>query len=682
MVHFSHAHIHVINGEELGETPQAALRRPGQRGSALFIFLDLPNASPSTCADIIHVLSDGFARAPGGLTSALRLAVKLAGDRARQLSQGLPLGQRLEGSLSCALLTEDSLIIAQAGPAIAYARAASGAFEVIAEPSAPPVGSQPVVDVRFSHFALQPGDVFVLTGARSTLDVDNGLIKACMGKGDARMVAGYLNANVKRGRMIGLAISVDSVLARSAESVADQPQAAHSTPATAPAPARTKAAKATTASQPAPRLASAQPSLQPAWQALGRAANAARRALVAFGERLLPGDAPAAPTSQAGGSTFLLAAIAILLPIVVGVVTTVLYLQLSGEAERLRLRNRAEAQIAAAQAAANPAQAREAWTRALETIKEYSARHPDDRAYFDAARAEARAHLDAISGVTRIQPMLLADLESSAPRRLAAAALGVYVLNLSDNTTRYYVLNAERSAMVGREVTIRIDDAQTTSAPIADVVWATTMDNRWRTEGAILFSTGRIYEYSSATGRAAPLALPVSADAAPAQVRAGALYNNTVYLLDAQVGQIWRYRLAGDQMSAIAPYFRSPYNPLKESLDFAIDGAIYVLLKNGAVLKYFNRQPQPFMVSGLPDGSLVQPVAITLSGEDTTQGQAFILDAASGSIVVLSKSGQFIRQYRGQSDEFVGAEDFSLDRIGNILYVVTRERLYAFALPN
>ncbi len=679
MVHLSHAHIHVINGEELGETPQAALRQPVQRGSALFIFLDLPNASPSTCADIIHVLSDGFARAPGGLTSALRLAVKLAGERARQLSQGLPLGQRLEGSLSCALLTGDSLIIAQAGPAIAYARAASGAFEVIAEPSAPAVGSQPVVDVRFSHFALQPGDVFVLTGARSTLDVDSGLIKACMGKGDARMVAGYLNANVKRGRMIGLAISVDST---PAEPVVDKPQTTRSTPAGASGTARTKAAQAAAPSQPAPEPTPAQPSLQPAWQALVRAAAGARRALVAFGERLLPQDAPAAPTGQAGGSTFLLAAIAVLLPIIVGAVTTTLYLQLSNEAERLRLRNRAEAQVAAAQAAADPAQVREAWTRALETIDEYSARHPDDRAYFDAARAEARARLDAISGVTRIQPTLLAELERSAPHRLAAAALGVYVLNLSDNTARYYVLNAERSATVGREVSIRIDDPQAASAPIADVVWATTMDNRWRTEGAILFSAGRIYEYSSATGRAAPLALPVSADAAPAQVRAGALYNNTVYLLDAGVGQIWRYRLVGDQMRAGEPYFRSPYNPLKESLDFAIDGAIYVLLKNGAVLKYFNRQPQPFIISGLPDGSLVQPVAITLSGEDTTQGQAFILDAASGAIVVLSKSGQFIRQYRGQSDEFIGAEDLSLDRISNILYVVTRERLYAFALPN
>jgi len=681
MIRFSHAHIHVINGEELGETPQVAVCRPAQRSETLLVFLDLPNASPSTCADIIRVLNDGFARAPGGLTSAMRLAIKLAGERTRQLSQGLPLGQRLEGSLSCALLTGDSLIIAQAGPAVTYARAATGAFEVIAEPSAQPVGSQPVVDVRFSHFALRTGDVFVLTGARSTLDVDAGLVKACMGKGDARMVAGYLNANVKRGRMIGLAFSVDGALVPSAPP-ADGPRAARPTLA----PTMTQPAPAYARSQPKPtppQSADSQPALQPLADALGRAGGAARRALTEFGGRLLPQEEyPAKPDSRARGTLFALAATAVLIPIIVGVATAALYLQLSGEAERLRLRNQAEAQVAAAQAAGDPARAKQAWARALEVISEYDTRHPDDRAHFDAARTEARARLDAISGITRVQPAVLVELDGNAPRRLAAAALGVYVLNLSDNTTDYYVLNAERSATVGRKVSIRLDsNPPSAGAPIGDVVWATTMDNRWRTEGAILFSVGRIYEYSSATGRASPLALPVSADAAPAQVKAGALYNNTIYLLDAAIGQIWRYRLASDQMSAIAPYFRSPYNPLKESLDFAIDGAIYVLLKNGAILKYFNRQPQPFMLNSLPDGALIQPVAITLSGDDSTQGSAFILDAASGSIVVLTKSGQFIRQYRGQGDEFIGAEDLSLDRIGNILYVVTRERLYAFRLP-
>ncbi len=679
MIRVSHAHVHVINGEELGETPQAAVRQLAREGGTLFIFLDLPSASPSTCADIIRVMSDGFVRAPGGLTSALRLAIKLAGERARELSQGLPLGQRLEGSLSCALLTGNSLIIAQAGPAIAYARAASGAFEVIADLKAPPVGSQPVADVRFSHFALQAGDVFVLTGARSTLDADSGLIKACMGKGDARMVAGYLNANIKRGQMIGLAISVDDAPTAPAPS-ASGPRTAQPVSADGPAIKRPASTQASASSQAARPSSSADQSA--VMETFGRAAGAVRRALAAFGARLLP-EAPATePASHARGTTLALAAIAVLIPIVVGVATAALYLQLSGEAERLRLRNQAEAQVAAAQAASSPAQARQAWALALEVMDEYEARHPDDRAYFDAARAEARARLDAINRVTRVQPTLLAELGGSAPRRLAAAALGAYVLNLADNTADYYVLNAERSATIGRKVSLRLDEGQLANAPIADVVWATTMDRRWRTEGAILFSTGRIYEYSSATGRAAPMPLPVSADAAPAQVQAGALYNNTVYLLDATVGQIWRYRLAGDQMSAIAPYFRSPYNPLKESLDFAIDGAIYVLLKNGAVLKYFNRQPQPFIYNDLPDGSLIQPVAITLSGDDSTQGNAFILDAANGAIVVLSKSGQFVRQYRGQNDEFINAEDLSLDRIGNLLYVVTRERLYAFALPN
>ena len=164
------------------------------------------------------------------------------------------------------------------------------------------------------------------------------------------------------------------------------------------------------------------------------------------------------------------------------------------------------------------------------------------------------------------------------------------------------------------------------------------------------------------------------------QVRAGELYNNTVYLLDTGAGQIWRYPLAGDRLGSGNSYFRSAYNPLKESLDFAIDGAIYVLQRNGAILKYFSRQPVQFTVTGLPDQQWTRVVALALSGDDPNRGSLFVLDAGSGSVIELTKAGRFIRQYRGMQDEFVGAEDMSLDRISNTLYVVTRNRLYSFTV--
>ncbi len=682
MYDVSFSSINVINGEELGDTPQVSLHVVGKRaareGEKLVVFLDLPTASPSTCADVARALYDAFMRAPGGVTSALRLAIKLANDRVVQLNKGAPLSRRLEGSISCALVTGDGLIIAQAGPAIAYARSDAGAFEVVAPYPATPaqvVGISPSVDVQFNNFAVQPGDVFVLTGSRSTLGVSDELIRVCMGKGDARMVAGYLNANVKRGRMIGVALSVD--VAPGATKPAS-PQPARSSAETVSAARRAESPSVSAASPHAPAPAGP-PATATIAATVNQVARWVQRSLGALGARLLPQEAPADVEQRSRTATFLLAAIAVLIPIVVAVIVAVLYLQFSGEAERIRLRNDAQVQVEAARAAADPAQAKADWARALEMISEYEAKNPQDRAAFDEAKAQARARLDEIGQVTRVQPILLAVFEGSAARHIAASALGVYVLNRDANSADYYVLNAERTGTTGKKVSIAFSEgATTTPVALVDIAWATTAGNRWRTEGAVLFAVGQIFEYSSATGRASPIPISTNADATPVRVQAGELYNNTVYLLDTGVGQIWRYRLAGDRLGSGDSYFRSPYNPLKESLDFAIDGAIYVLQRSGAILKYFSRQPMQFTVTGLPDQQWSRVAAIALSGDDPNRGSIFVLDAGSGSVVELTKTGQFVRQYRGAQDEFIDAQDMAFDATSNTVYVATRERLYSF----
>lgn len=694
MVNVSFSSIHVVNGEELGDTPQVSLQMSGKRtthsGETLLIFLDLPNASPAACADIARTLNDAYERAPGGLTSALRLAINLANDRIIQLNKGVPPNQRLEGSISCALVTAESIIIAQAGPAIAFARADSGAFEVIApyaESSiAQVVGVNPSVDVQFNNFFAQPGDVYVLTGLRSTVGVSDALISACMAKGDARMVAGYLNANVKRGRMIGVALSVD---------VAPDAPAASSSKVAAPRLTRTAASGSTSpaSSPPATRAIAAtdaspipaRPALRPALRSeavrasVNQAARSIQRSLSALGGRLLPQEGPVEAEQRARTITFLLAAIAVLIPIAVAVLVTVLYFQFSGEAERLQLHSQAWAKVEAAMAAPDEALAKQRWSEALAAMADYEQKS-EDAVTFGEARAMARARLDEINRVTRVRPIYLAELEGNTPRRIAASALGVYVLNAAEHSAEYYVLNTDRTGIAGKKVAITFSKGLTTSVPLADIAWATTNANRWRTEGAVLFSNTQIYEYSSATGRASPLPIPADADATPVQVQAGELYNNTVYLLDTGAGQIWRYPLAGNALGRGNAYFRAPYNPLRESLDFAIDGAVYVLQRNGAVLKYFNRQPVQFAVTGLPE-PLNRVVAIAASGNDPNRGSLYLLDAGTGSVVELNKSGQFVRQYRGEGEEFLDAQDMTLDGTSNTLYIVAGNRLFGMTVP-
>lgn len=686
MTNVSFSSINVINGEELGDTPQVSLQVAGKRtaraGETLMIFLDLPNASPSTCADIARTLNDGLMRAPGGVTSALRLAIKLANDRILQLNKGAPPNQRLEGSISCALVSDEGVIIAQAGPAIAFARARSGAFEVVApsdEGASQVIGVSASIDPQFNNFAPQPGDVFVLTGARSMIGVNDALVSACMAKGDARLVAGYLNANVKQGRMIGVALSVDSVAALSQSATTVAAPASHpAAPVAAPVAAATRA----TPVEPSP---SAPPVASPMGEAvkdtMNQAARSVQRSLNAFGGRLLPQDSPAEVEQRSRTATFILAAIAVLIPIIVVVTVAVLYFQFSGEAERLQLRSNAQAQVEAASnvSVSDPTRVKSDWGAALQLIADYEAKNPDDTTTFAEAKMRARAQLDQLGKIARVQPLELARFDGSAQRRIAASALGVYALNKDTNTAEY-LLNPQNAGTTGKKTEITFNEGlTTTSSALADVAWATTSSDRWRTEGAVLFGMNSIFEYSSATGRASPIAIPTDADTTPLQVQAGELYNNTVYLLDAGVGQIWRYSLAGDALGKGNSYFRSPYNPLKESVDFAIDGAIYVLQKNGALLKYFNRQPVQFTLDGLPE-PLNRVVALAAGSNDPNRGSLYILDAGAGSVVELTKTGQFVRQYRGEGDEFVDAQDMSLDGASNTMYVATRDRLFSFPI--
>jgi uncharacterized protein YjiK len=95
------------------------------------------------------------------------------------------------------------------------------------------------------------------------------------------------------------------------------------------------------------------------------------------------------------------------------------------------------------------------------------------------------------------------------------------------------------------------------------------------------------------------------------------------------------------------------------------------------VLKYFNRQPQSFAITGLPD-SFGEVVAMAVSGNDPNRGSVYVLDKRSGSVLEFTKSGEFVRQYRGNGDEFADGEDLTIDPTSGTLYVVGPSRLYAF----
>ena len=119
MADVTYATIHVVDGKELGDTPQVFAQPVGKRsprnGETLILFLDLQNADPTAYAEISRIFSDGYWRAPGGLTTAMRLATKLANDRVVDLNRGIPPSQRILGSLCCAVINDENVVISQSG---------------------------------------------------------------------------------------------------------------------------------------------------------------------------------------------------------------------------------------------------------------------------------------------------------------------------------------------------------------------------------------------------------------------------------------------------------------------------------------------------------------------------------------------------------------------------------------
>jgi hypothetical protein len=681
MTSVSFSSINVFNSEELGDTPQVSVNILGKRaarsGETLLTFLDLPNASPSTCADITRVLNDGYLRAPGGVTSALRLAIKLASDRVMQLNKGVLPNQRLEGSISCALVNDESVVIAQSGPAMAFVHTPDGAFEHIEPPNSTAqhvIGISHSVEVSFDNLAHKQGAVFVLTGNRSCIGVTDQLINACMSKGDARMVAGYLNANVKNGRMIGVAFNVADVKFERRETQNQNSESISQPKTTISQKSKEKEQLAKASRQnvedDAPSVVSE------VGERVGQAAQTMKRGVGIFGSKLLPRTPALEDAAERNRSIwFTLAATAILLPIIVGTIVGVLYWQFSGEGEKRQAKTAAEQAIQIAQQAQSPNDVRANWNIALERIKEYETKNPEDIATFAQAKQDARARTDSISKITRVQANVIVAYDAKARRKIGASALGIYALNQDAGTADFYTVNNERSAMTGKPVQLQFTEPP--KSPLEDIAWATTTNDRWRTEGAVMFTPSAIYEYQSATGKAAPIVIPADADATPTKVAAAELYRNTVYLLDTNAGRVWRFPFRDNTFGKGNSYFGSAFDPLKAGVDVGVDGALYILQNNGQVLKFFNRAPSPFNLSGLVD-PFGKVTAMAISGTDPNKGSVFILDSQSGGVLELSKIGEFLRQYRGNADEFVGATDLVYDATANMMFVTTSERLYSF----
>ncbi len=149
-----------------------------------------------------------------------------------------------------------------------------------------------------------------------------------------------------------------------------------------------------------------------------------------------------------------------------------------------------------------------------------------------------------------------------------------------------------------------------------------------------------------------------------ASIKDVVVFNNRIYLLDSANSQIYRYAPIGAGYGSVANWITDTEAGLSRATSLAIDGAIYVLLSNGEVIKFDNGTQIAFTNTSV-DPPLQQPTKIK-----TTDGSNFIyiLDPPTKRIVVLNKEGQLIQQYT--SEAFWDLKDFVVNEAASEIYVL------------
>lgn len=214
------------------------------------------------------------------------------------------------------------------------------------------------------------------------------------------------------------------------------------------------------------------------------------------------------------------------------------------------------------------------------------------------------------------------------------------------------------------------------------MTWMPAGGNRQTSDLVVLNSTG-LLEYNSSWGTTTSnLATPGTPFGLPAAVDS---YFGNFYILDPPANKLWRYIPTSDGYSAAPESYFPADKPvdLTGAIDLAIDGAVYVLYKDGRVSKFEGGQPAGFNITGL-DKPLNNPVAIFTAPNESVQ-HIYIADTGNRRVVQLNKDGSFVRQFKpreGEGVSFANLQDIFVDEIGGKLYILDSNNLYVGNIPN
>ncbi|MDX1616669.1 MAG: hypothetical protein R3300_20340 [Candidatus Promineifilaceae bacterium] len=694
--------LHVVDGQVEGSTsPPGLLATPappkasrGRQRDFLFAHLTLsgrPDETVALAQDLLDIVAAEFYRTGGSVTAALRKAILLANQRLLQLNMSGAATVR-EGALSCAVVRENELFVAQTGECFAILGHNFGVERLPAnKPSSiSPMGRTAGLDIRYFHNWLQSGDMLLLVDPRMShlpvsafepalieTDVQDGIeaLIELIGADSGRMILVEMTDQAPGYIPETKTVETDA-LEQPSGGVSQQLSPPVGQPKRSSSPTLTSSPKvdATPDKRSSMDIDTVETSARRVTSKATRSMSRATGWLADFLSALRsPGN-----DEEARNSWAVPAVLAVTIPLLVAVIVVGVYLQRGQAVELGNLKQQMNSNLAQGREAGNDTQSAAAqFTQVIQLADEALDLRPADPEVL-RLRGEALIELDSISGVARLETRLVHQFMPEA--RLAAVALGdalngdMYMLD--EGTAQVFRLETEEDYAIPEGTTpesILFAEQVVGSHVVGNVV-----DIYWRPRGnqvsrdglAMLDEGGALITFYPDFQDERAVSLGLASDWVSPIAATG--FSERLYVLDPLANRIWRYFAEGDSLTLNEDLRAIEFvegAELARVIDFEIyteDGSVILLYDDGRLRRYVNGRLLWGEVDLAANGlslPLAEPVAVQIGGRGLNSS-IFVADAGNGRIVQLSLGGTYLAQYRATAEDgtelFADIKDFAV----------------------
>lgn len=657
----------------------------------------------------------------GSVTAGLQQAIQEVNDWLVSENRDSLRGEQRTAGISCAVLRDDDLFVAQAGPAAVYLAHDGGVTRFpdaspwlddipVADADIAPLGIRRDVNVALFHTPVNDGDLILLLESTSARGHSSEL-PILLAEVPAPELPAAVRKATKGSDVSALIVHVGG------QSVGETP--AVDTALAGPLPA--EQLDRGSLQERAAALIGQVPwkeAFRNGWRGLAALLNSIWGGFVTLLRRMLPSQigpeaAAPRPTTQArkvqgerdkrpreelpvqprtNSLRKILAGLAIAIPVVVGIVVLAMVLH-RGQAQKAELEalwTNANQKWDQAATAGDKAAKRSNLKEAAAYLEELRTRQPE-RADVQELQKKVLALQDEIGLVKRIARIdsLKAYSSNAKLTRVVVQDFDIYVLDENEGKVYHHELDTtQRSLKPGTTETVLVKRGDAIGGVVVgdlvDMAWVPVGEGRPQAGLIILESNGNLVEYTPTTEQLTSLR-PAGADSWQFPQLVGGRTPGRIYVLDSAPDKIWRYQSTTDGFSAQPDDWLTAPVDLNGVIDMAIGDSIYLLYANGTISRLSAGAPDTFAVADW-DSPPINPSGIVARPSDEAKS-IYVADRGNGRIVQTGIEGRFERQFKLDvsmaqgSNALSSISSLSVNEISGQVLFTSGSTLYIFLLP-